>query len=210
MLVSGEQDIGLGSVTRLFWGTTPDSSSITTTKDIVIYENWQTVTVDLRTALLEGQNPGTWQNGIQKYSLRLDPFEFPATSPRTFYLDDIKLTGNSRANSTFNIAYNASDPDGAELRVRFFYSSSPIGTNASPLTCTVVTTPAPTFGPHTVYLPLVLNNANLGDILTIGSSQLCTWNVSQVPAGTYYIIIEGFDGIDTVTKVSAAPVEIFH
>lgn len=210
MRVSGEQDIGLGSVTRLFWTTSPNQVLITTTKDIVIYENWQTVTVDLRTASLVDPSLGTWQNGLQKYSLRLDPFEFPATSPRAFYLDDIKLTGNSSSNSTFNIAYNAKDPDGTEPRVRFFYSSSPDGTNAIPLTCTIVTTQPPTLGPHTIYLPLVLKGSNLGDSFTIGSSQLCNWNVSQVPAGTYYIIIEGFDGIDTVTRVSAAPVEIFH
>jgi len=204
MRVSGEQDIGLGSVTRLFWTTSPNQVLITTTKDIVIYENWQTVTVDLRTASLVDPSLGTWQNGLQKYSLRLDPFEFPATSPRTFYLDDIKLTGNSSSNSSFNIAYNASDPDGAVLRVRFFYSSSPDGTNAIPLTCAIVTAQPPTLCPHIIYLPLVLKDSNFG------SSQLCNWDVSQVPAGTYYIIVEGFDGIDTVTRVSAAPVEIFH
>ena len=210
MRVSGEQDIGLGSVTRLFWSTAPNQVPITTTNDIVIYENWHTVTVDLRTSLLADSSSGTWQNGIQKYGLRLDPFEFPATSPRTFYLDDIKLTGNSSANSTFMVGYNASDPDGAEMRVRFFYTSSSDGTNAIPLNCTIVTSPPPTFGPHTVFLPLVLNNSNLIDTSTIGSSQLCNWDVSQVPAGTYYIIIEGFDGMDTVRRISDAPVEIFH
>ena len=199
------QDIAGGSVARVFWKH-QQTDVISTTEDIIIFDNWKTVTIDLRKAILE---PGSriWSSAAVDL-LRFDPNEF--ISPRNFEIDDIKLTGNSRVNSTFTVGYNASDLDGATPQMQFFYSGNPNGTNAIPFICTIVTTPPPTIGPHNIYLPLVLKDAVFGGNSSIGSPQSCTWNVSQVPAGTYYIVIEGSDGMDTVRRISDAPVEIFH
>lgn len=191
------QDIGAGSVARIFWS---DASSpyftAATTKDIVTYEGWKTVTIDLREALLlQGAIP--WQAAARD-GIRLDPHEF--SYPRLFELDDVKLTGNDRANNTYRINYLASDSDGGINSLELRYSNSPDGSNSLPISCATGTPVQPPAGlSMQIYLPLILR----GDAF-------CTWNTTQIPNGDYYIVLIARDTYDQTIRVSETPVEIRH
>lgn len=204
MRVLGTQDIGLGSVARLFWWTDPNNipGTASVTQDIVVYEGWRTVSVDLRTVPLEPkQQP--WLNGQPKAGFRLDPHEF--STPHTFEIDDVKLTGNDRASTAFDIQYDATDVNNQPITKQFFYSAKADGTNPTRLICknqSVPPGPNPT-GPNLLYLPLVIGGAGR-------SATGCLWDVANLPNGDYYIVMTASDGVDTVTRVSATPLEVRH
>lgn len=191
------QDVFGGSVARIFWS---DSNSqyflAATSKDILIYDGWKSVTIDLRKALLE-QGGISWQAAARD-GIRLDPHEF--SYPRLFELDDVKLTGNDRANNTYRINYLASDSDGSIDTLELRYSTSPDGSNSIPISCATGTPVQPPAGlSMQIFLPLILR----GDAF-------CTWNTTQIPNGDYYIVLVARDAYDQTVRVSETPVEIRH
>jgi hypothetical protein len=106
MSVSGERDIGLGSVTRVLWGN--DLSTLSTSKSIVLQEGLNTYELgDLSNLLMEGGQLNKWQ-GAPIY-FRLDPHEFPEA--RNIRLDDVTIAPLFAAYPNFNVTWLDSDPD---------------------------------------------------------------------------------------------------
>ncbi len=84
--VSGDRDIGLGSVARVFWGD--NLANLNTSEDIVVQEGLNEYNLgDLQQIPLENGLTGQW-TGAPRY-FRFDPHEFPV--PRGIRLDDITL-----------------------------------------------------------------------------------------------------------------------
>lgn len=133
MRVAGQQDILHGSVARVFWQVGPDPAQTSTTEDIVDYEGWQTVTLDLRNVLLEPSSPAGWAATKAATALRLDPHEFP--TPHRFDIDDVKLTGDRVADgASFDIRYSLTDGDRDRVTAKFFFSTKR-GERGSPIAC---------------------------------------------------------------------------
>jgi hypothetical protein len=131
MKILGSRDLLRGSVARYLWH---NGTTFGTTQDIVDYEGWQIVSLDLREALLEtGQN--TWLAGNKQW-FRLDPHEFPETYARRFCVDYVRLNGISTATSRYMIRYAGSDPDGKAPEVSFFFTKTRgATTGGNPITC---------------------------------------------------------------------------
>ena len=191
-----------GSVARVIWWTTiPQESS--TSNDIVFYEGYQTVSFDLNKIKLEPGSP-VWSGSAPKV-FRLDPHEF--TTPRTFHVDYVMLTGDTTANSSFNIRYNTSDGDGAAPTPQFFFDNDANGFNGTPITCTSSTSVA-ALGNFDVFLPMAIRYSPPPPVSPVGST--CTWDTSSVPNGTYYIYGLASDGADTAQIYSQTPVVVSH
>lgn len=104
--VSGSRDIGLGSVTRVLWGS--NLTTLTTSKNIVLQEGLNTYEIgDLRNLLTEGGLANQWV-GAPEY-FRLDPHEFPLA--RDIRLDNVTIAPLDSANPTFNVTWLDSDGD---------------------------------------------------------------------------------------------------
>ena len=189
------QDIAGGSVARVFWKH-QETDVVSTTEDIIIFDDWKTVTIDLRKAILE---PGS-QNWSAKAvdQLRFDPNEFDF--PRNFEIDDIKLTGNDIANDQYRIRYSAFDLNNDTLSINFSYSTNSKDLNPTPISCLTSTTSVEIpMSPYKIYLPIIQNGQTA-----------CVWNTSIVPAGMYFIFMTAMDGLDSITRTSETPVEIRH
>lgn len=195
MLVDGPMDIGAGSVARLFW----KDSRMSDTSDILVYEGWRTVSIDLRSVpLIPGGT--SWQTGGNKTAFRLDPHEF--STMRTFHIDDVKLTGADQASTSFPIRYQATDANGDALRTSFFAVTNRQGANAQAISC-ANTSSAPGSGRYKVYLPMVNNGVAL-------EGQSCIWNVAGVPNGNYYIKMVVNDGRNITSTISDTPLLVRH
>jgi hypothetical protein len=191
-----------GSVSRILWWTTvPEQASIT--NDIVVYEGYQVVSFDLNQVKLEAGSP-TWANSTPKV-FRLDPHEF--TTQRTFHVDYVMLTGDSTANSSFDIRYQSQDGDGTTPSVQFFYDTNASGFDGTAITCGAVAA-APAAGQSKVFLPLMNLLRQPPPVEPTGAS--CTWNTSNVPAGSYYIYGVASDGTDTARIYSQTLVVVSH
>jgi hypothetical protein len=198
MQLRGPQDILLGSVLRLLWWTGINvANTASTTKDVVIYENWRTVSIDLRGALLEPSSKGNWLS-TPKVGFRLDPHEFQIA--HTFDLDYVRLTGNDRASDEFTIHYDVDDADNDMPTVAFFYDSDRAGANGTRITC--VTSGPPSGGPNKIYLPLItVSGSGVGGMG-------CTWDLSNVANGDYYVYAVANDGTDSIVVYSDTPLEV--
>jgi hypothetical protein len=179
LLVTGEVDLVLGSVARVYWS----SDRLVTSgqsEDIPVYGGWNTYTVDLRSILLEAGS-ATWTGTVD--SFRVDSHEFMAARP--YYFDFIHLRADDRANGQFVIAYtitDADDPD-ADLGVDIAYSTSS--------SCSAPTTIAS--------FTVSDRAAEKGSLL---------WNTSGVPAGSYYVCLTVSDGLNLNTRVSSGVVRV--
>ncbi len=202
--LDGTQDIAAGSVVRFLWWTTMNiGASASTTKDILIYEGWRTVTVDFRTALLEPDSHSDWLTS-PKVGFRFDPHEFP--TPRRFELDYILLTGNDRASTNFTIRYELSEAKKQTTRVEFYYDNDRGGADGVRIDCGAVeSNPIRDFN---VFLPLVIGSGSLAKTNLQLSDTHCVWDLANVPNGDYYIYAVADDGIDTRLVYSQTPVEV--
>jgi hypothetical protein len=186
-----------GSVSRLIWWTTiPQQASIS--NDIVVYEGNQTVSFDLSKIKLEAGST-SWTSSAPK-AFRLDPHEF--LTQRTFHVDYVMLTGDSTANSRFDIRYQSSTPN-----VQFFYDTNASGFNGAAITCNA-NSAVLAANSSKVFLPLVIRYSATPPVQPSGAT--CTWNTSNVPPGTYYIYGLASDGIDTAQIYSQTPVIVSH
>jgi hypothetical protein len=200
MRLLGPQDVFLGSVSRFHWSVTPDfPGSYTTLWSKIVYEGWRTVTVDLRSAPIESvSRGGPWSNGQSKVIFRFDPHEFPVA--RTFEIDDIKLTRNDQASTSFAIRYTAGDRDNDTLTRTFYFTPDRTGAGGTVIRCEGGA--PPTSSRYRVYLPLVRRGGMAAD----GSA--CVWNVRSVAPGNYFVKMVLDDGINSTVVLSQTPLEI--
>lgn len=198
MRLHGGQDIGRGSVARALWWTGSDvGRTVSVTKDIVVYEGWRTVSIDLRTVPLEPNSYTTWSN-TDKRGLRIDPHEFP--EERTFDLDYVLLTANDRASTTYTIRSHITDADRQQPTVQLFYSPTQTESNGTPITCGGMRSGSL---PTKIFVPVVASPG------TAGRGE-CVWNVASVPDGDYWVYMVVNDGLDRVVVFSDTPLEVRH
>jgi hypothetical protein len=181
--VEGPYDLGAGSVARIIWSSQALMSGFTatTSQDIIVWPGMNTYSLDLAplTAAPDGglepvaaQEPWT---AAPKRHLRLDPHEFPV--PRTFHIEDVKLTAKPLAGATFTITFLADDRDGDAGTVTLYYDPDTNPGNGKTLIASGIPRTAGQF----------------------------VWNPSNVPVGEYYIHAEVSDGIQTTSRYSTVP-----
>jgi hypothetical protein len=198
MQLSGTLDTDLGSVARLlWWSTVPEQA--TTTRAWVVYEGSRTVSLDLSKIKLEPNAFAPWGNSNPSV-FRFDPHEFP--TPRAFSIDSILLTGDTQANTSFDIRYIATDANGGTPTVQFFYDTDAQGFNGQPITCASTATPIP--GNNRVFLPFMRGGSG-GSPVEGGT---CRWQTASISPGSYYVYGVVSDGIDTVRVYSQTPLII--
>ncbi len=201
MKLDGTQDTVNGSVARvLWWSTKPEQASISSSW--VIAEGFQTVSFDLSKFKLEPSSFATWTNSAP-IVFRFDPHEFAA--PHAFHLDYVMLTGDSTANASFDIRYQASS---GAATVQFFADTdtNPDNGAGTPISCVVVQTAA--VGDFQVFLPLVMHFSAPPPVVPEGST--CRWDTAGVAAGSYFIHSVTGDGTDTTSAYSQTPVIVSH
>jgi len=191
------------SVARfLWWSSIPEQAS--TSRDIVVYEGWRTVSIDLTKAKLEPSAFATWANSNPTL-FRFDPHE--ESRPRTLHIDYVMLTGDNQANGSFDIRYNASDAEKQNLTTKFYYDGDAQGFDGQPITCASTTQSSIPDSKYKVYLPTLTQPGSAGSPV---GGDTCRWNTSSVAAGTYYIYGVTTDGTNTTQAYSQTPVVVKH
>jgi|GEM_PF-852434 len=113
LYVEGKQDTLYGWVTRwLWWGNT----GVSTHKDIVVNEGWNTYRLDLSESGVES-NSADWKGPIS--ALRFDPHE--TLAPTDFHLDFVYLRAADEADASFSIGWDGSYGPGD--RVDLYYDT---------------------------------------------------------------------------------------
>lgn len=122
---SGPFDYGGGTMVRTIWS--PDHNKLElfqTLNDLPTYPSWETYTVDLKKAGIDGGNIG-W-NGIMN-DFRFDPSEGVIRS--RFHLDYIRIAADDTANRAFTIKWRDKKKSPRPTRVSLFYDTNSSGFN---------------------------------------------------------------------------------
>lgn len=202
MQLDGQQDTTLGSVARwIWWSDIPENASVSLS--FVVYEGFQNVGFDLNTLRREPANARTWQQG-RPIVFRFDPHEF--STPHSFHLDYVMLTGDNYANQSYNIRYQAADADGSTPTPHFYYYPAGNPGARQAIACQAQAQVQAT--DHSVYLPIVTRLGPTPPVQVSGDT--CRWNTASVPNGTYYIYGEVDDGTDVGAMTSQTPVIVSH
>lgn len=209
------EDIGQGA--RIFWGRAPQTEA--QSGWIYDYPGWQTYKMDLRSLPLDF-GP-TWDTADWTI-FRIDPIANNTGEQVTVYLDDIKLTGDEKANAFTDIEWQLNDPDTLVTTMTLYYDNDQSGLNGTQIamltltngerTGMAVSTTAgdPSLGTtneltETIYLPLVARN------YVVPCTGACyTWYTGNVPDGTYYLYACMDDGYNELCRYSETPLHISH
>ena len=182
--VDGPYNLAEGSVARVVWDSLLGPGTAAISQDIIVWPGMNRYTIDLAslsTAVDGGLEPvGTpepWTAGAKRY-LRLDPHEFP--QPRTFLIDDVRLTAKPVAGTTFPILFVSNDADGDAATVSFYYDVDTNPSNGRTLITSGVPRSAGSFA----------------------------WNTAGVPQGEYFIYAEATDGVQSLGRYSTVPVQV--
>ncbi|HLF27029.1 MAG TPA: hypothetical protein VJG32_11885 [Anaerolineae bacterium] len=208
-----------GQFTRIFWGRNPTTE--TQSQLVYAFPGWQTYTVDLRTLGISNGGPA-W--AAANWTLfRFDPIANATGQNATFYMDDIRLTGDERADGYADIQWQLTDPDTTATTMQLYYDTNRSGFNG-----TLITTLSLTNGQHAIaasapasagsgapntataltpriYLPLVARNDH-----PACTGACYTWYTSSVPAGSYYLYTCVDDGDNQVCRYSDTPLIVSH
>jgi hypothetical protein len=210
MRLSGIQDVGRGWVQRFHWWSKGPTIDPETTQDMVIYEGWNTYSIDLSTALME--SGGGW-TGFP-ITLRFDPEEVPLD--KLVYLDYLILTGDEiiRQGQEFDIYYQVISDNPTTLN--FYYDSDTIKTNGRSPIGQVMNQHDQMVQENVqayIYLPLVTNK--IYDLpyehppeLGLLTGNTYHWDTGGVNPGVYYISVDVSDGYNTTTWYSEIPIYI--
>jgi hypothetical protein len=182
--VDGPFDLGAGSVARIVWNSQPLMSgyTATTSQDIIVWPGMNTYTVDLAPLTtapdggLEPVGAGEPWTAAHKRHLRLDPHEFP--EPRTFHIDEVKLTAKPVAAGSVVITFASADADGDASTVALYFDTDTNPANGRTLIASGIPRAAGQF----------------------------VWNTTIL--GEFYIYAEASDGIQTLGRYSNAPLNL--
>lgn len=121
--------LGAGWVSRIVWGhSTTVHAFDGYTNDLIDYETPNIVTLDLRSDCLDpDQNLTTpWEAEKWAYNFRFDPLE---ANGATFYLHDIKLTGDPEPDTdgNFTVRFTLDDPENDTATVLFYIDTDTTG-----------------------------------------------------------------------------------
>lgn len=218
--LEGEQDVAHGWIARFGWSRHGEQGQKTEatvmSRDIILYEGWNTYKLDLQAAdIIDENHPvkQTWQDS-KPNRLRFDPAElYLNLLPKDIELDWIKLTAMDevKRGDTFPIDYELSAADDVELTFYYDTDTNPdngrslIGTHDTKVVS--VTDAVEQLSPsaeskYFVYLPLVVKNpySCIGDCFA--------WNTATVNSGTYFVCIESEDAYNSTYRCSESPVVV--
>jgi hypothetical protein len=186
--IAGTHSTADGSIARVMWKRT-DESVENVSQDIIIRHlpgTWimHEFTCDLRTLPLE---PGAGSPSHSGWTgladcFRIDPHEFP--NPREFFIDDVRITADERADASFPVGWTFEDgdtPSGATMA--FYYDTDRTGYDGTLIAQNIAVTPG---------------------------SGTYTWNTSGVPAGTYFVYAVVGDGLNANRFYATGPLVISH
>ena len=199
MFVEGEQSVVGGWVQRFHWWYVNVNDAVST-EDMVVYEGWNTYTIDLSTAPVVEN--GAWTGNPTTF--RFDPLELPV--PADVYVDFMLLTGDESVTkgTPFTILYNILKGAGATLNV--YYDSDTNATNGRTTAMPYSSGPSTAnwlSGVSAIFLPIIQMP---NEIPLNGSSFI--WDTSSVAKGDYYISLVLDDEFTTTTWYSEIPITI--
>lgn len=207
-----------GQFTRIFWGQYPFTE--TQSKLIYVFSGWQAITVDLRSI---ATSFGPAWNTTMWTLFRLDPIANLTGQATTFYLDDVKLTGDERADRYADIQWRVTDPDSPLTTMRLYTDTNRSGFDSvAPIVTLQLTNGQYTLAAEapggtraqltatgeltrTVYLPVTARNYRHPC-----SGACYTWPTSSIAPGTYYIYACLDDGHNQICRYSESPLIISH
>jgi hypothetical protein len=193
MQLFGPQDIGAGSVARLYWGN--EHPTLTASDDIVIEEGVNEYCFeDMAEMPMEGANLTPWLADIIRF-FRIDPHEFPVHQPpisqqcqqqqtheacRDFRIHSVTLSPFAVARPGFNVSWTHRDTDSNGHTVRVLLDQNRTAGDGPEYPLRTVTRSP---GTHTlgVHVP------------------------PGVPLGKYYVALEVQDAHATVRAYSTGP-----
>ena len=123
LYVEGKQDTLYGWVTRLLWW---GSAGVSTHRDIVVNEGWNTYQVDLSENDVESET-SNWTGTIS--AVRFDPHE--TLAPTNLHLDSVYLRAADQANASFSIVWNGKY--GQDTLVDLYYDTDKNPTVKTPI-----------------------------------------------------------------------------
>lgn len=187
MQTFGPRDVGLGSVARVFWGTS--TTTMSTSKDIIVEEGVNEFCIeDLAAVALEAGSPSPWVGQLAYF--RLDPHEFAPTasctntpSPETcrdVRIYSVVLSPFARTNPGYVVRWNLTDVDTPIV---------PVGIALDP-------DRNPDNG----------NEIALGTVNATNGAGEFGFMSTGIPAGKYYVRLLAYDGVDGVTRHSDGPI----
>jgi hypothetical protein len=189
-LIDRTRDVGLGAVTRFSWSDTDPlaagfTSTIVQTDDILAQNGVQDLHVYLPEVKIEprGQSTKKWSDSKAIQYLRIDPHEYPTQTVN--YIDQVWLTPNERTtNGLFNITWQTSDPNGDAVNIANIY----LDADRTRLN-----------GNERVIASGVSNT---------GTFQLNTAALASLGAGTYFVMLEVNDGLNSSFRYSSGRIDV--
>jgi len=208
-----------GQFSRVFWGRDPFTEA--QSKLIYVFPDWQTYTVDLRSIALSFGPSWTATNWNL---LRIDPIANDSTGQNvTIHLDDVKLTGDERADFYADIQWQLTDSDTSATTMELYYDADRSGFNGTPITTRSLANgqpsdamPLPQSGsrasPNSVdalapraFLPMVARNWH-----PPCTGACYTWYTGDIAAGTYYLYACVDDSYNRACRYSDTPLIVSH
>lgn len=179
MSVSGERDIGTGSIARFLWGN-EQNASLNTSEDIIVQEGLNTYEMgDMRNMRIEGGPANQWL-GTPLY-FRFDPHEFPTA--KNIRINDITLAPLDTADPSFNITWLDSDPDDNAV-IELFADEDQVPGNLNEVRIA-------------------------SGITENDTANSFTWNAPvNVVDGEYFIYAKVDDGFNQVTRYATGPISV--
>ncbi len=209
--LEGEQNMAGGWVSRVLWWkeNATDNGAVelpSTGRDIILYEGWNTYSLDLMAAdATDNTLPGDplW---IESHPnrMRLDPNEMmPELSPGYIHVDWVKLTATDEVNrgTPYTIRFTTSE-SAASITAYYDTDRNPANGRSAAL----VLTSRPVHRAHTLFLPLLARSYSAG--ATQAGEKAIQWDTSNVPPGQYWIAVDVRDGLNTATWYSEAPINV--
>jgi len=183
MGIEGAQSVNDGSIARVMWRIKGESLEHVS-QDIIIHHlpgSWvmNKVVCDLRTLPLEAEGSQTGWSGLVD-TFRIDPHEF--SDGRAFFIDDVKLTADCRADASFSIAWSLADSDSTPA-VSLYYDTDRSGYDGT--------------------LIAAIPSASPGQRTTV-------WDTSSVDQGTYWVYAIVDDGVNQNRAYATGPLVIDH
>jgi len=183
------------------------NTNMNTLNDIIIWEGWNSYTVDLSQGYLDDEAPGPgggWAGTI--YGLRFDFLE--GTNPFNFHVDWVLLTADptAQAGSTYDIQWTIQASE-RPMTITLKYDSDQNPNNGfagNIATLTPGGSGTPPSGSYLIYLPLVTRNYDS----TAPTQDSYRWSVPLGLSGSYYIYAEVNDGVNISEWYSKVPVVI--
>ena len=208
-----------GQFNRVYWGRDPLSE--TESQLMYAFPGWQTITLDLRSIPINNGGP-SW-NTANWDLLRIDPLTNRTGQSVTSYLDDVKLTGDERADAFADILWAMTDPDSVATTMSLYRDTDRSGFNGTLIATFPLSNGTQPASTHTdalntsfqiastailtptVYLPLVERNYRAPC-----TGACYTWYTSSVAAGSHYLYACVNDSYNQVCRYSETPLIISH